>query len=214
MRFKREVSLPCSASEAFDWHARGGAFGLVPPWITWKSFRVRTGLEENSTIRLQLRKLGFRKEWVALSERLEGLQGCSIKGFAKWGTTRSKERMLQRVSNRRNRVRIARRILGELVCWGHVHPLERTFWYRHEITSDLDLWDRYRDRSRLKISYQADTVFLGSAGAFLRTKVRVAAYPFPKKNDVGWDPASGTVAKDGLEDFDAVIHLAERAWFW
>ena len=221
MRFKREVSLPCSASEAFDWHARGGAFErLVPPWDRLEILsKSGTGLEENSTIRLQLRKLGFRKEWVALiSERLEGVyfKDVQLKGpFAKWEHKHAFKGADASTSILTDEIEYALPG-GSLVnsfAGGHVQSiLERTFWYRHEITrSDLDLWDRYRDRSRLKILISGGYGFLGSRlSAFLRTQGHsVAALTrSPKKNDVGWDPASGTVAKDGLEGFDAVIHLA------
>ena len=90
MQFRREVLLPCSASEAFDWHAREGAFErLAPPWDRLEILsKTGTGLEENSTILLQLRKLGFRKDWLAvISERLEGVyfKDVQVRGpFAKW----------------------------------------------------------------------------------------------------------------------------------
>ena len=183
--------MPCSASEAFDWHARGGAFAPCPSLGSpGNPFEVGNRSRRKFNFDC-LRKLGFRKEWVALiSERLrESTSGCSIKRpLRQMGAQARVQRSgcFNECPNRRNKVRIAR---GSLVncLLGHVQSiLERTFWYRHEITrSDLDLWDRYRDRSRLKILISGGYGFLGSRLAlFLRTQgLAWPLLPVPRRND-------------------------------
>ncbi len=221
MRFRREVLLPCSASEAFDLHAREGAFErLAPPWDRLEILsKTGTGLEENSTILLQLRKLGFRKEWLAvISECSDGVyfKDVQVRGpFAKWEHKHAFNGVDASTSILADEIEYALPG-GSLVnsfARGHVQSiLERTFWYRHEITkNDLVLWDRYRDRNPLKILISGGYGFLGSRlSAFLRAQGHSVAVltRSPKNGDVGWDPASGMVDKERLEGFDAVIHLA------
>ncbi len=221
MQFRREVVLPCSAREAFEWHAREGAFErLAPPWDRLEILsRSGNGIDEGSTIRLKLRKLGISKEWIAkISECLDGVyfKDIQVKGpFAKWEHTHSFEE-----SGSSNAV-LADEIEyalpgGPIGGWlGNDRvrsELERVFRYRHEITkSDLTLWDRYRNRKRLNILISGGHGFIGSRlSVFLRSQGHTVAVlsRTPKTGDVGWDPSSGSISRDQLEGFDAVIHLA------
>lgn len=221
MQFRREADLPCSASEAFEWHAREGAFErLAPPWDHLEVVsRTGSGIEEGSTIRLKLRKFGLRKEWLAkISERMDGVsfKDVQVEGpFARWEhchaftDTGSASSLLEdRIEYALPGGSFVNSLAGNQVR----SELDRVFRYRHEITrSDLEIWTQYRNQSRLNVLISGGYGFIGSRlGSFLSSqghKVAILSRS-PKADDVGWDPDAGMIACDQLEGFDAVIHLA------
>jgi len=221
MQFRRESDLPCSAREAFEWHARDGAFErLAPPWDRLEVVsRTGSGIDEGSTIRLRLRKFGIGKEWLAkISDRQEGayFKDVQVEGpFARWEhchafkESESDSCLLEdQIDYALPGGPIVNAIAGSRVR----SELDRVFSYRHEITkSDLEFWIRYKNQERLNVLISGGYGFIGSRlSSFLRSqghKVAILSRS-PRVGDVGWDPDGGGIASDQLEGFDAVIHLA------
>jgi len=221
MQFRREVDLPCSASEAFEWHARDGAFErLAPPWDQLEIIsRTGSGIEEGSTIRLKLRKFGIGKEWLAkISDRLDGayFKDVQVEGpFSRWEHCHAFKESESSPCLLEDRIDYALpggSFVNALAGSRVRSELDRVFSYRHEITkSDLEFWIRYKNQDRLNVLISGGYGFIGSRlSAFLSSQGhKVAALSrSPKAGDVGWDPDKGDIASDQLEGFDAVIHLA------
>jgi len=216
------TTLDAAPETVFRWHARPGAFErLVPPWapVRLEEFEgIRDG--DRAVLRMGPGSLALR--WVAEHyDVIEGRQFCDrqVQGpFAHWDHTHRFEptgaggcRLVDRIQ-----YALPAGGLGAVVAPYLVEPeLRRQFAYRHRVTRrDLTLHQRYgADASPLTVAVSGASGLVGSQLVpFLRTgghAVRRLVRSRPAADrEILWDPASGVVEAEKLNDVDAVIHLA------
>lgn len=219
-------ALPDSPTTVFDWHDRPGAFErLTPPWEDVRMVERVGGLEAGAKLELSMPMLGpIRTRWLGehtWCERPHGFIDVQNRGpFASWTHTHRFEaagegtEMVDQIDWKAP--------LGPLGIVGHPlirGRLARTFGWRHERVA-LDL-RRHREAalSPKRIAISGSTGLVGTAlTAFLQTGGHTVV-PLTRHRDrlgIFWDPTGGEVGP-GLEDVDAVIHLAgapiaESAW--
>ena len=225
LTFTSELDAP--AETVFAWHARPGAFQrLAPPWapVRLESFE---GIQEGDRAVIRLGPGPLALRWVAEHhDVIEGRQFCDrqVQGpFAHWNHTHRFEPLDD------GRCRLVDQIeyappagaVGAAVSPYFLEPeLRRQFAYRHRVTRrDLALHRRYNsDEQSLTIAVSGTSGLVGSQLVpFLTTgghtvKSLVRSGPVGK-DDILWDPKSGTVETDKLEGVDAVIHLAAESVF-
>jgi hypothetical protein len=243
--FQQSVRLPVPARDAFDWHARPGAFErLNPPWAPARLVLRSGGIEDGARIEFIVRLGPLRQRWVAEHRGfVDGrqFQDVQVRGpFAEWEHTHTilpegdsgwvrRRRAIQGDSACELRDEIRYRLpagaLGRLLAGGMIErQLRRVFRYRHRVTAaDLSVHARYSEGRAMKILVSGSSGLVGSQLCpFLATGGHeVVPLTRPKSNAaadaVHWDPAGGTIDRDKLDGFDAVVHLAgenigDRRW--
>lgn len=216
--FLHVSELPHPPEVVFDWHARDGAFDrLTPPWEDVRVVSRSGGLDVGARLELSAPVLGpFRSSWVAehtWCERPTGFTDVQTQGpFAKW----EHEHRFEKTDVG---TRLKDRILwepplgpiGDLAAPTVIVPrLEKMFAFRHQrVARDLARHAE-ADSPPLRIAMTGATGLVGrQLTAFLQTGGHTVI-PMTRHRDqpgIHWDPMGGTVGP-GLEDCDAVIHLA------
>jgi hypothetical protein len=103
---------------------------------------------------------------------------------------------------------------GAMLGGGYLsRELERTFRYRHDVTTaDLQSHQRHATSPRRTVALSGATGLIGTqTGAFLRAgghTVRPLVRRVAGAGEIGWDPSSGRVDQAAMEGVDAVVHLA------
>ena len=214
--------MPVSARQVFDWHARPGAFQrLVPPWapVRLESFEG-IGEGDRATIRLGPGPISIK--WVAEHhDVIEGEQFCDrqVSGpFAHWDHTHRMEPIDDATSRLVDEIDYALpagpigRQVGE---WFAEPELERQFAYRHRITRrDLDLHKRYNPKGQsFTVAVSGASGLVGSALTAMLTTGGHTVMPLVRsgptdETEILWDPRTGAVEAEKLEQVDAVVHLA------
>lgn len=103
---------------------------------------------------------------------------------------------------------------GAMLGGGYLgRELERTFRYRHDVTTaDLQSHQRHAASPRRTVALSGATGLIGTqADAFLRSgghTVRQLVRRTAGAGEIGWDPSSGRVDLAAMEGVDAVVHLA------
>ena len=103
---------------------------------------------------------------------------------------------------------------GAVLGGGYLgRELERTFRYRHDVTTaDLQSHQRHAASPRRTVALSGATGLIGTqAGAFLRSgghTVRPLVRRTAGAGEIGWDPSLGRVDLAAMEGVDAVVHLA------
>lgn len=103
---------------------------------------------------------------------------------------------------------------GAMLGGGYLgRELERTFRYRHDVTTaDLQSHQRHAASPRRTVALSGATGLIGTqADAFLRSgghTVRPLVRRAAGAGEIGWDPSSGRVDLAAMEGVDAVVHLA------
>lgn len=218
--YQKRSTIGCEAESLYQWHARDGAFErLAPPWQRIQLVSPSVSIELGSTVHVRLKQGPIWRDWIA--EIVENLPSRSftdrqVEGpFAKWEHRHEFKDMENGVSELVDSVHYTAPFgrTGTSVAGGHIKSkLERVFRYRHAITrNDMDCLARYAEHPRLKILITGGYGLIGSKlRAFLRAQGHQVASlsRSPKLNDVRWRPDCGEVDLEGLEGFDAVVHLA------
>lgn len=215
--FERTVRLPASAQEAFDWHARPGAFErLAPPWERIDVLARRGGIEDGAWLMLE-HWLG--PVWLTMeAEHFGFVAGREfndrlIRGpFARWEHCHqfsdtaggSGCELTDRIS-----FALPGGAVGDALGGGLVRRrLARMFAYRHAVTAgDLALWKRWSHRPRLRVLVSGSTGLVGRRlCALLSTQgheVLRLVRGVPEAPD---EIVLGRLAEAGR--IDAVVHLA------
>ncbi|MCB9677137.1 MAG: TIGR01777 family protein [Alphaproteobacteria bacterium] len=211
-------TLPYPPEVVFDWHGRPGAFTrLTPPWEDVQLVAHEGGLEEGARMEMSAPLVGpLRTAYVARHtwcERPIGFTDVQESGpFESWvhehrfEATGEGTKMIDRIEWTAP-LGPAGRIADPLI----IRPrLERMFAWRHaRLARDL----RRHHEAGLAPMRIAITGASGLVGrtltAFLTTGGHTVVPLTRKKGGDGiwWDPQGGEVGP-GLEDCDAVIHLA------
>ncbi len=218
-RFELTSELPCSAEQAYAWHARAGAFErLTPPWEPVRVLE-RHGSLESGTVVLDVPVGPTRQRWVArhrdaipnrqfVDEQIEG-------PFASWVHTHLFTPIGPGRTGYTDRIDYTLPLgaLGELGAGFAAGKLQRTFRYRHEtVRDDLAAHTLHAAHGPMTIAITGATGLIGrSLIPFLTTgghRVRRLVRGRAGADDISWDPAAGLLDAAALEGVDAVIHLA------
>ena len=212
--------LPVSAGEAFDWHARPGAFErLTPPWMP-----VRVLDSEGTVFPGDWKKLwlGAGPAGIALTlvhgpaDIPTGFIDEQIEGpFQSWlhhhrflpdgGAASILE---DTVTYRLPLGDLGQSVAGAMVA----RQLDRLFQFRHQRTRN-DLMRHAavaREPLRMVVSGSSGLIgrqlvaFLRTGGHDVKRLVRTTA---TAADEISWDPARGDIDAAALESVDAVIHL-------
>jgi len=219
--YERRSEVVATARELFDWHGRRGAFQrLTPPWQAVEVLREDPGLEAGKRIELRLQTPLGRRLWRARHSSCsdgEGFVDVQEKGpFSFWEHRHSFADTLEYRSELTDRIeyRIPFGVFGRMLAASFVErQLERTFAYRHWITSqDMDLLRALPNFRPLRILLAGGRGFLGQAlGALLSAQGHAVAYLSRSRldeADVYWNPQKGEIELARIEGFDAVVNLA------
>ncbi len=222
-KFSRQSEVVVGAQEAFDWHARPGAFArLAPPWTDVRMLTDHPGIEEGTRVELSMPAAGpIRVRWHALHDRcVPGSEFRDIqeKGpFKRWEHTHSFRPAEGGTGGSIIEDSIEYELplgaLGAAVAGGMIRAdLERTFTYRHRITRDDLAQHHTSGLAPARIAITGATGLVGSALVpFLTTGGHeVLTVGRAADCDVKWDALSADASQglDGLNGCDAVIHLA------
>lgn len=220
--FERQVELPASANDVYDWHARPGAFArLTPPWEQIEVLSHTGGIDDGARVEIQVRIGPFRKRWVA--EHRGNVPGHQFQDvqmggpFAHFEHTHRISPLTGRTCVLEDHIEYALPLgtMGRVFGGGYVrNKLARTFRYRHDITRhDIRAHALYEGRPRMKVLVTGGTGLVGSAlGPMLTTGghevYRLTRSTPSDTNDIQWNPDAGDLPTAQLEGLDAVVHLA------
>ncbi len=212
-------TMPVSAGEVFDWHARPGAFErLTPPWAPVRVLESEGTVFPGDwkTLRLGRGPMGITWTLVHgaadiptgfIDEQLEG-------PFASWRHQHrfvpagaSSATLEDIVTYRLPLGDIGHGVAGDIVA----RQLERLFQYRHQQTRD-DLLRHKAVKEPLRMAVSGASGLIGrQLVAFLRTGghdvKRLVRKTATAPDEISWDPARGEIDAAALEGVDAVIHL-------
>jgi len=223
--FIKRSKINAPVREVFKWHSRPGAIErMSPPWdpldIVYKSGEIEKGAK--TIMKISAGPLPLKIRWIA--EHIEYKENRlfrdrQIKGpFAHWIHT---HRFIPDGTDKcylADEIEYALPInpFGNFFGSSLINQrLERIFHFRHT-TLAYDIADhlRQKDKGPLTFLISGASGLLGSSLVpFLTTGghrvIRlVRKSPLSAENEVFWDPASGLLDLDGIENIDVVIHLA------
>ncbi len=222
-QFARSVRVPVSVASLFDWHEREGAFErLSPPWQDVRVISRVGGIRDGATVALDVKTFGVSTRWhVEHRDYQRNVQFVDeMRGgpFATWIHTHAFASEGEQASRLEDRIEYALPLngLGDAAAgWFVRDTLERTFRYRHAVTShDLARHAAFAAHDRMRIAVTGATGFVGRAlCSFLatggHTVLRIGRGAVRSGEvDISWDPMRGQLDASALEGVDAVIHLA------
>lgn len=216
----------------FQWHARPGALErATPPWIRARVVSGAGGLQDGSTVRLRISRGPFHFDCVM--EHRDYVAGEHFRDVQKSGPFASWQHTHRFLLDGETGCEVEDRIdyALPLGAFGRsfgspwvAHEIERMIVYGHRVLrNDLRLAASYPPSPPLRILVSGSSGLIGSALIpFLTTNghrvARLVRAGNPAADGaVAWDPAAGWIHAEGLEDFDAVIHLAGEgiaSWRW
>jgi uncharacterized protein (TIGR01777 family) len=220
-RFAKRSRLPVSAEEAYQWHARPGAFERLNPPFDPARIESRTGGVEDEGARVVLRVGPLGTRWVA--EHTGAVPGREFQDrqvsgpFASWEHLHRFEPAGENACFLEDRIEYALPggAAGRLLGGRAVHALlGRMFTYRHRVTADdLAAHAACAGDRAMKVAVTGASGLVGSAlqpfltagGHEVLRLVRRAARG---EGEVAWDPARGEIDAPSLEGVDAVVHLS------
>jgi len=219
--FARRSSMPAPADELFAWHERPGALErLTPPWSPVTVLERQGGIEDGGRVVLGLPVGPLQVRWEALHRdyvRGRQFRDEQVRGpFARWVHTHTVEPAGAETSLLEDRIEWALPG-GPLGAWlggaATERMLERLFAWRHRTTAG-DLAAHAPCRARpMSVAVTGASGLVGSALVpFLGTGghrvVRLVRRGTSGCDTLRWDPEDATLALDGLDGIDAVVHLA------
>lgn len=221
--FVRRAALPVPPDVAFAWHARPGAFErLAPPWQSVRVVERTGGITDGSRLVMAMRLGPLTQRWVARHEGyVAGREFTDVQESGPFAAWRHTHRILPDgpgTSLLEDHVRwalpaapLADPLAGAMV----ERMLDRLFRFRHARTrDDLARHAAVAPRGALRIAVSGASGLVGAQlAAFLttgghRVSPLVRRPPRPRTDEIGWDPARGTIDAARLEGVDAVVHLA------
>ena len=219
--FHRESEMPCSADDLYRWHARRGAFlRLAPPWQVLEPVEAHGGIEDGARRIFRIHNGPVALTWEALhKDHIKGEQFVDeqVRGpFSTWRHLHRFEPVGEQQSKLVDHVdyKLPMGALGKAFGAKKTEKmLAQMFAFRHQRTGD-DLRRHSSYDTTLRVAITGASGLIGSAlTAFLRTAGHEVIELVRDHDDVGehkiyWSPKGGQIDKTGLENLDAVVHLA------
>ncbi len=221
--FVKKSTIPASAREVYDWHARPGALErLNPPWEQVTVTSRTGGIQDGGVVEFSVKAGPFSVPWKAAHPVCEPgrmFKDIQVRGpFARWEHTHIFTPQDEQTSILEDSIEYALPLppFGGLVGGAMVRSkLEKMFRFRHAVTrNDLALHKAMPLPGIKTIAITGASGLIGGALVpFLTTggyKVLrlVRQPPKPGSDEIFWDPARGEMDEAALAGVDAVIHLA------
>ncbi len=221
--FRKTSAIRGSSRELEAWHHAPGAFQrLTPPWERMRIVEEPAEIADGTRAVIEMKAGPVWTKWVAEHQDClpgESFTDIQIKGpFAHWKHVHQFKSFSNDVSILTDEIeyRLPMRFLGNSFGGPFVGPkLERTFCYRHAVTTmDLErlVDEPPGDGKPLTVLVTGATGMVGTAlEAFLRMRgheVRRVTRNPKKASDVRWDIRKGEMDLSPAEKIDAVVHLA------
>ncbi len=221
--FTKRSRISAPVEEVFKWYARPGAIErLSPPWDPLEILIPSGGIEKGSEVLLQMKAGPFRFKWLARHTEYQGnkfFQDRQIRGpFTEWVHSHRFEPFDGDSCLLEDHIeyRLPFHCISGLAAKKIIHKkLERIFTYRHRITrQDISLHLKHKSDPPMTVVVTGASGVIGSTLVpFLTTGghrvirlVRNRSGSSP--DELLWDPLSGFLNADSIEEIDAVIHLA------
>lgn len=222
LKFSKESRIETSAERAFAWHEREGALErLIPPWESIRVVERTGGIRDGGRVVLAMKAGLLPIRWVAEHHGYDppnAFRDTQVRGpFKRWEHLHRFAPAADGGCLLKDEITFALPLgaLGRLLGGGHVRKqLERTFAYRHTVTTeDLALHERFADRPRKKVALSGASGLVGAALAALLTTgghdvVKLVRRPPRGADEIQWDAERGVLEPERLVGLDAVIHLA------
>lgn len=218
---ERTSRLEFPAETVWEWHARPGALErLTPPWERTRVISRTGGIEDGARVELRVRAGPVPVRWV--SEHRGVVPGREFRDeqiegpFVHWVHLHRIEPDGPNACVYTDRIEYLPPfgVVGGAADQLFVHSeIERLLAYRHAtLKDDLASHHRWRGVGPLTIAVTGSSGMIGSALVpFLTTgghRVRRIVRHAPAGDEIGWNPAAGTLASRDLDGVDAVVHLA------
>ncbi len=221
--FTKRVRISAPAEEVFKWHARPGAIErLSPPWDPLKILIPSKGIQKGEEVLLEMKAGPFPFKWLARHtdyQENKFFQDRQIKGpFRKWIHSHRFEPDGEDACLLEDHIeyKLPFHFISGFPSKKIIQKkLERIFTYRHQITQrDISLHLKKKpDKPMTVIVTGASGVIGSTLVPFLTTGghrvIRLVRNSSSTSQDeLFWDPLSGILHTDSIEEIDAVIHLA------
>ena len=224
--FTYSSELPASASAAFDWHLRPGAFErLAPPWQRVQVLKRSGSIQAGGQVLVRVYSSPMPTTWlVEHHDFIPGKQFADrlMQGpFKAWRHQHRIEPVDEHTCKLTDHIEYALPMggLGSALGGGMVkRELERTFAYRHQLlAADLKAQQAARDAGLgpLRIGLTGAHGLIGESLTDLLTTTGHTVIPITRAASrsaghdiIIWDPRASSLDPAAFQKVDAVIHLA------
>jgi len=221
--FTKRVRISAPAEEVFKWHARPGAIErLSPPWDPLKILIPSKGIQKGTEVLLEMKAGPFPFKWFARHtdyQEHKFFQDRQVRGpFRKWIHSHRFEPDGKNACLLEDHIeyKLPFHFISGFPSKKIIQKkLERIFTYRHQITQrDVPLHLKKKPDKPMTIIVTGASGVIGSMLVpFLTTGghrvIRLIRNSSSTSQDeLFWDPLSGVLHTDSIEEIDAVIHLA------
>jgi hypothetical protein len=214
--------LPASASDVLAWHGRPGAFErLTPPWTDVEVLAAHGTITPGDTKTLRIAAGPFHRDWSlvhAANEHYPGFVDRQVAGpFKQWTHEHSfiddpegGSWLVDTITYSLPLGVVGRRLLRSPI----EQQLNRLFQFRHRRTkNDLLRIARFAGAAPQRIAITGSTGLVGSELVSFLNAAGHQVLPVVRRStgdrdEILWNPASGSIDSAKLEGIDAVIHLA------
>lgn len=221
--FTYRTHFPYSAERVYEWHLRPLAFErLCAPWDRVDLIRRDEPIGEGSRVEFAIHSGPLRQRWVAEHRGFvpgRQFRDVQISGpFRHWEHTHLVEPdgpdgcfLEDRIEYSLPGGAVGKALAGSTIR----KMLERTFRYRHHITSrDLMREDSRKKEQVMRIAITGASGMVGSALTTALTRSGHQVVKMVRRQDPGsdatisWNPDANYVDAQALEGIDVIIHLA------
>jgi uncharacterized protein len=220
--FKKKSCINAPVEEVFKWHARPGAIQrLSPPWDPLTVIYQKGGISAGAKVIMKMKAGPIPYTWEA--RHIDYDENClfrdkQIKGpFSKWIHTHRFTAADPNACFLEDMIEYS--LPFQLISASLFDPLiqkklERIFTYRHQTTiADISRHGSAGSHKPLDILISGASGLIGSSLVpFLTTGghrvFRLVRKPPQGDEEIFWNPDSGKIGFEGIDGFDAVIHLA------
>lgn len=224
MRYTFRTELPDHTPEdVFDWHERPGALErLTPPWGDVEVLHRSGGIQDGGKVSLRIKRGPTSFRWDLIHrDYVYGKQfrDEQVNGpMSSWLHTHtfSERPGGGTIAEDDIEVEAPLGVAGAAVGPAFIkRELERLFRFRYQrLFTDLSRHAQYADRRRLTVAITGASGMVGSSLRHFLTTAGHTVVPLVRDSRhldggaVFWNPAAGVIDESGLQNVDAVVHLA------